>query len=129
MNFACTLPLCSSFTYLLARREALVAGSQQRTPGRETEATAELDNRGLVQLQQQVIQQQDQELEQMEKTVVSTKVGMRANCCCFGVVPTAMPSQLSVLRDQLHWGWQFHFGRWGVATMRRSAIASAVAWP
>ncbi|KAF6258200.1 Qc-snare protein, Syn8/Syntaxin8-family [Scenedesmus sp. NREL 46B-D3] len=54
-------------------REALVAGSQQRSAAKETEATAELGNRGLLQLQQQVMQQQDQELEQMEKTVISTK--------------------------------------------------------
>lgn len=60
------------------RREALVAGSQQRSAAKETEATAELDNRGLLQLQQQVMQQQDQELEQMEKTVISTKVGIVA---------------------------------------------------
>jgi SYP5 family syntaxin len=51
-----------------------MAGSQLQDRGRETEVTAELDNRGLVQLQQQVMQQQDQELEQMEKTVISTKV-------------------------------------------------------
>lgn len=57
-----------------ARRQELMSGSQQRQPGQETEVTAELDNKGLVQLQQQIMQQQDQELEQMEKTVVSTKV-------------------------------------------------------
>jgi hypothetical protein len=61
-------------------REALVAGSQQRSAAKETEATAELDNRGLLQLQQQVMQQQDQELEQMEKTVISTKVGSCSSC-------------------------------------------------
>ncbi len=43
-------------------------------PPRETEATAELDNRGLLGLQQQVMRQQDEELEAMEKTVISTKV-------------------------------------------------------
>lgn len=56
-------------------RQELISGSEQRQPGKETEVTAELDNKGLVQLQQQVMQQQDRELEQMEKTVVSTKVG------------------------------------------------------
>lgn len=49
--------------------------TQQQQRAKETEATAELDNQGLVQLQQQVMQQQDHELEQMEKTVISTKVG------------------------------------------------------
>jgi SYP5 family syntaxin len=58
-------------------RDALLAGSStaaQQQQAKETEATAELDNQGLVQLQQQVMKQQDQELEQMEKTVISTKV-------------------------------------------------------
>lgn len=59
-------------------RDALLAGGnteRQQQRAKETEATAELDNHGLVQLQQQIMQQQDHELEQMEKTVVSTKVG------------------------------------------------------
>lgn len=63
--------------YAALCRDALLAGSmtaQQQQRAKETEATAELDNQGLVQLQQQVMQQQDQELEQMEKTVISTKV-------------------------------------------------------
>jgi hypothetical protein len=47
---------------------------RQQQRAKETEATAELDNQGLVQLQQQVMQHQDHELEQIEKTVVSTKV-------------------------------------------------------
>ncbi|KAF8055598.1 SYP52 [Scenedesmus sp. PABB004] len=55
-------------------RESLLAGGGgPRQPARETEATAELDGRGLVQLQQAVMAQQDQELEQMERTVISTK--------------------------------------------------------
>eukprot|EP00878_Enallax_costatus_P020004 GHUV01021128.1.p1 GENE.GHUV01021128.1~~GHUV01021128.1.p1 ORF type:complete len:209 (+),score=78.66 GHUV01021128.1:535-1161(+) len=66
-----TLP--QYFILFLTCRQELIAGSQQRQPGKETEVTAELDNKGLVQLQQQVMQQQDRELEQMEKTVVSTK--------------------------------------------------------
>lgn len=55
-------------------RESLLqgAGAKQEKP-RETEATAPLDNRGLLQLQNQVMQQQDQELENMEKTIISTK--------------------------------------------------------
>lgn len=64
-------------------RDALLAGSSgtsaQQQRAKETEATAELDNKGLVQLQQQIMQQQDHELEQMEKTVVSTKVRGAAN--------------------------------------------------
>jgi SYP5 family syntaxin len=45
-----------------------------RTTPQETEATAELDNRGLLALQTQVMQAQDRELEHMEKTIISTKV-------------------------------------------------------
>ena len=56
-------------------------GGQQRPAGKETEVTAELDNRGLVQLQQQVMQQQDRELEQMEKTIISTKVRLDGAAC------------------------------------------------
>lgn len=42
--------------------------------GRETLRTAELDNRGLVQLQQTVMREQDSELEELERSVTSTKV-------------------------------------------------------
>jgi hypothetical protein len=60
-------------------RESLMAGGSSGRggggPARETEVTAQLDSRGMLQLQEQVMQQQDRELEQMEKTVTSTKVG------------------------------------------------------
>ncbi|GBF90597.1 hypothetical protein Rsub_03169 [Raphidocelis subcapitata] len=60
-----------------SQREALLAGGGGGAGGsggaRETEATAQLDARGMLQLQEQVMQQQDRELEQMEKTVTSTK--------------------------------------------------------
>lgn len=59
-----------------AAREALLGGSSGggAAPGsKETDATAELGNQGLLQLQQQVMQQQDQELESLERTVVGTK--------------------------------------------------------
>lgn len=62
---------------LSSEREALFTGSSGRRGGnaaRETEATAELDGRGLLQLQEQVMRQQDRELEDIEKAVVSTKV-------------------------------------------------------
>ena len=42
--------------------------------GRETLRTAELDNRGLVQLQHTVMREQDSELEELERSVISTKV-------------------------------------------------------
>jgi hypothetical protein len=59
-----------------SERDALMAGAGGSGGGaaRETEATAALDTRGLLQLQEQVMKQQDRELEQMEKTVTSTKV-------------------------------------------------------
>jgi hypothetical protein len=59
-----------------AAREALLGGSSGggAAPGsKETDATAELGNQGLLQLQQQVMQQQDHELESLERTVVGTK--------------------------------------------------------
>ncbi|GFR48497.1 hypothetical protein Agub_g10396 [Astrephomene gubernaculifera] len=59
-----------------AERDALfggASGSSGHLPPRETEATAQLDTRGLLGLQQQVMRQQDEELEAMEKTVASTK--------------------------------------------------------
>ena len=59
-------------------RDALFSGagpSSGPLPPRETEATAELDNRGLLGLQQAVMRRQDEELAAMEKTVASTKVG------------------------------------------------------
>ncbi|KAJ9506774.1 hypothetical protein QJQ45_012406 [Haematococcus lacustris] len=65
-------------------RDNLLAGARQggvQGPGaassaqgsKETEATAELDSRGLLQLQQQTMVQQDEVLGQMEKTVRNTK--------------------------------------------------------
>jgi hypothetical protein len=57
-----------------ASRDGLLAGSSAgRVAAIETEATAALDNRGLLSMQQQVMQQQDQELDFMEKTINSTK--------------------------------------------------------
>ena len=41
--------------------------------GRETDATAELGNRGLLSMQQQVMRQQDTELEHLERSVGTTK--------------------------------------------------------
>lgn len=47
--------------------------------GRETDTTAELNNAGLLQMQQQVMAQQDQDLLSLERTVVGTKVRCSAN--------------------------------------------------
>ena len=43
-------------------------------PGRETMSTADLDNTGLLQLQQDTMARQDNELEDLERSVNSTKV-------------------------------------------------------
>ena len=43
-------------------------------PARETLRTADLDNRGILQLQEAAMAQQDAELEQLERSVTSTKV-------------------------------------------------------
>lgn len=58
-----------------AVRGQLLPGSAgaQRPAGRETDTTAELGSRGLLQLQQQMMSQQDQDLESLERTVVGTK--------------------------------------------------------
>eukprot|EP00798_Chlamydomonas_sp_ICE-L_P020265 gene20265-27019_t len=55
-------------------RDALLSGaSASRGPAMETEQTAELDSQGLLQMQKHAMNQQDQALEKMEKTVTSTK--------------------------------------------------------
>uniref|UniRef100_A0A061RCK1 Syntaxin 8 n=1 Tax=Tetraselmis sp. GSL018 TaxID=582737 RepID=A0A061RCK1_9CHLO len=59
-----------------ANRESLLeksgfAGSSSQP--QETERTAELDNQGLLQLQQQVMQEQDSELDELSHSVQNTK--------------------------------------------------------
>lgn len=53
---------------------AAADGAAPRGPGaRETAETADLDNRGILQLQRRVMEDQDRSLEDMAKTVSSTK--------------------------------------------------------
>lgn len=47
---------------------------QSNSPARETDRTAELDNQGILQMQQDVMQEQDQNLVAMEQSVASTRV-------------------------------------------------------
>lgn len=49
-------------------------GGQVSSPVSETDRTAELDNQGILQMQQTVMQEQDQNLEVMEQSVASTRV-------------------------------------------------------
>lgn len=49
------------------------SGAKPDAGGKETDTTAELDNRGLIQMQQEVMRQQDTELEHLERSVVTTK--------------------------------------------------------
>lgn len=49
------------------------AYAAQQPLARETDTTAEMDNRGLVSLQKQIMGQQDTELEHLEKSVATTK--------------------------------------------------------
>lgn len=57
-----------------AGRTALMEGSTpEHFIPKETEHTAGLDTRGLLNLQEQVIRQQDEELEDMEKSITNTK--------------------------------------------------------
>lgn len=58
-----------------------------RNKSKETEATATLDTRGLLQLQSQVMKQQDQELEHMEKAIANTKVVAVTARSSFGCLP------------------------------------------
>lgn len=50
------------------------ASSSKSNVTKETDATAELETSGLLGLQQQIMRSQDQELEQMEKSIGHTKV-------------------------------------------------------
>ena len=59
----------------VACRVALMEEGRASAPARETMSTAELDNRGLMQLQQDTMSRQDNELEELERSVNSTKVG------------------------------------------------------
>jgi acyl-ACP thioesterase len=56
-------------------------------PASETLQTADLDNQGILQLQENAMRQQDAELEDLERTVTSTKVltgpsPFSGNCRC-----------------------------------------------
>ncbi|KAL3156501.1 hypothetical protein ABBQ38_000801 [Trebouxia sp. C0009 RCD-2024] len=55
-------------------RSALLQQSgHSSSPARETDRTAELDNQGILQMQQDVMQEQDQNLMAMEQSVASTR--------------------------------------------------------
>ncbi|GJP31738.1 hypothetical protein CLOM_g14808 [Closterium sp. NIES-68] len=56
-----------------ANRSALLGRDGRPLVAVETERTASRDNRGLVALQQEIIQEQDSELEELESTVATTK--------------------------------------------------------
>lgn len=54
-------------------RALLSTNPQIADKSKETDATAELDNHGLLNLQQQIMSQQDTELDQLEHSVATTK--------------------------------------------------------
>lgn len=54
-------------------RASLSTNPQIADKSKETDATAELDNHGLLNLQQQIMSQQDTELDQLEHSVATTK--------------------------------------------------------
>lgn len=60
-------------------RVGLLESSTSAVQARETDRTAGLENRELLQMQQRVMDDQDAELAELEKTVNSTKVG---GCPC-----------------------------------------------
>jgi len=51
---------------------------QHSGPAQETDRTAELDNLGILDMQQDVMQEQDLNLAQMEQSVASTRVSLFA---------------------------------------------------
>ena len=56
-------------------RSALVQQTQQTSrPARETDRTADVDNLGILEMQQDVMQEQDLNLAAMEQSVASTRV-------------------------------------------------------
>jgi len=57
-----------------AYRQALFGGANGAAKPRETDRTAELDNAGVAQLQQSVMREQDDAVEQLERSVQSTRV-------------------------------------------------------
>ncbi len=52
----------------------MLQGSGQNRLPRETAQTAELDGRGLVQMQQSLMREQDQQVDLLEQTVNNTRV-------------------------------------------------------
>lgn len=59
---------------LMHCRVSLLEGARRDRAPQETDATAGLDNRGLVQMQQSLMRQQDSQVEQLEQSVGNTRV-------------------------------------------------------
>ena len=58
--------------------------AERPSQAKETDKTAELDNRSILQMQQDVMQEQDQSLVAMEQSVASTRVRFASfNPCMF----------------------------------------------
>ena len=73
-SFECLLGIEAFKSFLFRAHLLESAGQGPLQPAQETERTAELDNQGLLQMQRQVMQEQNTELEELEKAVGSTKV-------------------------------------------------------
>jgi hypothetical protein len=58
----------------MRRRMSLLEGAGRDRAPQETDATAGLDNRGIVQMQQSLMRQQDSQVEQLEQSVGNTRV-------------------------------------------------------
>lgn len=76
------------------------------TAGRETDATAERSSQGLLQMQQQVMQQQDRDLESLERTVVGTKhIALQVRLAAAGAAGTGpVPTTQSAAARGCHPG-------------------------
>lgn len=65
-------------------------------PAAETLETADLDNRGILQLQDQAMRRQDEHLEDLERSVTSTKVrsgvplSHQKTAMCLEGIPTSV---------------------------------------
>ena len=81
---------------VLCRVGLLDSSGSSSSPARETDRTAGLENRALLQMQQQVMDDQDAELAELEKTVNSTKVSSVAQ-----LQTVSIPGALSCLQASL----------------------------
>lgn len=78
-------------------RDTLLSTTDRgKESARETAHTAALDNQGIILLQQQMMREQDTELEELERTVTSTKVVRHFSQNQFPTVATVLLLTMSL---------------------------------